>query len=163
MGFVPAPMDDVQRAVIEAITDGSVDRARPGLIAAESNRIWLSPPALTVAAALLTVLATEVPDRPWAFTDALWDEHLPDQKPGTEAEWRRASYAVQAAGRLAGGVWLDVGTTESYWRGPFWPDVLPVIELLANVTLATLPLTREQLVQRLRQLLTLSTPAIPLA
>jgi hypothetical protein len=67
----------------------------------------------TVTAGPLTILAAESTDKPWRFTDALWDEYLPDEKPRTGPQWRRGAYAIQAAGCPAGGVWLDVGATES--------------------------------------------------
>lgn len=101
--------------------------------------------------------------KPWQYTDELWDEHLPDQKPRTAAEWRHANFAIHAAGCLAGGIWLDVGRTEFFWRGPFWVDVLPVIELFSAVARAQLSLSSEQLAERLRALLSLSRPNVPLA
>lgn len=167
MAFVPAPMDDVQRTVaanvVNALAAGDLHVVRPALTAAERKRIRLSPPLLSVAGGVLAVLAGEDTGRPWQFTDELWDEHLPDQKPGTAAEWRHTNFALHAAGCLAGGIWLDVGRTESFWRGPFWVDVLPVIELLSAAARAQLSLSSEQLAERLRALLSQSRPNVPLA
>ena len=167
MAFVPVPMDDVQRTVaadvVDALAAGHLAVVRPALAAAERKRIWLSPPLLSVAGGVLGVLAGADTRKPWQYTDELWDEHLPDQKPRTAAEWRHANFAIHAAGCLAGGIWLDVGRTESFWRGPFWVDVLPVIELLSAVARAQLSLSSEQLAERLRALLSLSRPNVPLA
>ena len=115
MAFVPAPMDDVQRSiandVINALAIGDLDVVWPGLADADGRRVWVTPPLLSVAAGILTVLATGTAEKPWPFNDTLWDEHLPEQKPATATEWRRANFALHAAGCLAAGIWLDVGVT----------------------------------------------------
>ena len=90
-------------------------------------------PLLSVAAGLLTVVTASADASPWEFTDDLWDRYLPECKPTGRTDWRRASFAVQAAGWPAAGVRLDVGTRESFWHSPFWPDVLHVVDLLRCV------------------------------
>ncbi len=71
-----------------------------------------------------------------ALEESVWGDHLPDRKPHGRSEWRNANYALHAAGCLAAGVWLDVGSQESFWRLPLWPYALDVVELLTEVALA---------------------------
>ena len=163
VGLVLAPMDDVQRVVAAdvamalGVEDWTALRAR--LLAAERNRVWLAPPLLSVAAGLLTVVTASADASPWGFTDDLWDRYLPECKPAGRADWRKASFAVQAAGCLAAGVWLDVGVTESFWHAPFWPDVLHVVDLLRRVAGDLAELTWPELAEQVLELLVLPRPA----
>ncbi len=78
------------------------------------------------------------------------------------SEWRRASFAVHAAGCLAAGVWLDVGATESFWHSPFCTDILQVVDLLRRVALDVSDLTGLELADRDLELLGLPRPATSL-
>ena len=114
------------------------------------------------AAALLTVVTASADASPWAFTDDLWDRYFPDCKPVGRTDWRKASFAVQAAGCLAGGVWLDVGVTESFWHSPLWPDVLLVVDLLRRVARDLSELAWPELAVQVLELLALPRPAASL-
>jgi hypothetical protein len=105
----------------------------------------------------MRVITDASPDRPWRFTVDLWDRYLPDAKPVGASQWRRASFATQAAGCLAGGVWLDVGASEAHWRNPFWLDVIDLIDLLRHVAESSGP----QLAEQALQALGLTRPAGP--
>jgi hypothetical protein len=163
---IEVSLNDVQRAVaIEvalALGDGDWTALRLQLATAESNKVWLSPPLLAVAAALMRVITDASTERPWPFTDDLWDRYLPDAKPVGASQWRKASLATQAAGCLAGGVWLDVGASESYWRQPFWLDVIDVIDLLRRVAEDVAGASGPELAERALQALALTRPTAPL-
>ncbi|MFN2538397.1 MAG: hypothetical protein ABR549_09625, partial [Mycobacteriales bacterium] len=159
MGIVSTQLDDVQRAVaVDVAVALGVDdwtALRAQLMAAENNKVWLSPPLLSVAAGLLTIITSSANTRPWSFTDDLWDRYLPEEKPQGRSEWRKASFAVQAAGCLAAGIWLDVGVTESFWRAPFWPDILLVVDLLRRLALDLTDQTEPELADRVLEVLAL--------
>lgn len=167
MDQIRVPLNDRQRAVATDVVLALEVEDWTALfdelaVAADSkvkrNRLWLSPPLLGVAAALLTVIADAAPEKPWQFTDDLWDEHLPDRKPHGRTQWRKASFAVHAAGCLAAGVWLDVGLTESYWQAPFWPDLLDVIDLLRRIAASITGAPFRDVADRTLELLDLTRP-----
>ncbi len=68
VGLVLAPMADVQRvvAVEIAVALGVDDWSALGaqLLAAERNRVWLSPPLLSIAAGVLTVVTSAADESP---------------------------------------------------------------------------------------------------
>ncbi|MDX6219770.1 MAG: hypothetical protein QOJ48_1451 [Frankiales bacterium] len=160
------PLDDIQRAVAVdvavALESEDWTALRMQLVAAERNKVWLSPPLLGVAAALIQAITASAPERPWSFTNDLWDQYLPDAKPFGGTQWRKASFATQAAGCLAGGVWLDVGATESYWQSPFWLDIIDVVDLLRRVAADLAGASWGQLADRVLQSLALKRPAATL-
>jgi hypothetical protein len=123
---------NAQLLVVEAIGRSTFDEARSQLQELVREREWLSPPVLSVGAALVQVL-TDDGARLFEFDERLWEELLPDSRPRGKSEWRNANYAVHAAGCLAAGMWLDVGRHESFWRLPLWPFALDVVELLVEV------------------------------
>jgi hypothetical protein len=138
---------EVQERVVRAIAEddfgvvaGELDR----LVLAE--RVWLPPPLLAVAAALIGFVV-ESEGGPWEIGDDLWERLGPDRMPSGRSQWRNASYAVHAAGCLAGGVWLDVGRQESFWRLPLWPFAFDLVELLSDVARQRLGLSPRQLAE----------------
>lgn len=165
MATIEVPLNDVQRAVATevalALADEDWTALRRQLETAEGNKVWLSPPLLGVAAALMRVITEASTERPWPFTDDLWDRYLPDSKPVGASQWRKASLATQAAGCLAGGVWVDVGASESYWRSPFWLDVIDVIDLLRRVAEDVAEVSGPELAERALQGLALTRPTAP--
>ena len=158
-------MDDMQRAVmvelVQTVGTRDYDAMRPALAAAEQNRVLLTPPLISVAAALLRVLADQADEPPWRYSGRLWNDHLPDLRPAGRSEWRRATLTLHAAAGLSGGVWLDVEETESYYQAPLWPTALNVVQLLANTAMASTSLSPPQLATRLAQLLGTATPTTP--
>jgi hypothetical protein len=160
-------MDELQRAVlvelVQKVATGEYDAMRPALDAAERNRVWLSPPLIAVAAGLVCILTSELDERPWQVSDGLWEDHLPELRPSGASEWRRATLALHAAASLAGGVWLDVGRTESFYRAPLWPVALDVVQLLAHVAVTSTALTPTLLADRLTDLLHVTAPTTPAA
>lgn len=138
-----------------------LDRVRPVLAAADAERVWVSPPLIVVSAALIHLVTAELTDGPWEVSDDLWAEYLPVARPSGSSTWRKTSYALQATGCLAGGLWLDVGTVESFWSAPLWPRALAVVELLAVIARTRLQAAPTVLAERLTDALapTLHTPA----
>jgi hypothetical protein len=112
-----------------------------------ARSIWLPPPLLTGAAALIRVIVDARGDQaPWLVEESIWEQHVPARMPAGRSEWRNAHYALHAAGCLAAGVWLDVARQESFWHLPLWPYALDVLELLTRVALdPPMPLTLDQL------------------
>jgi hypothetical protein len=159
-------MEDAQRAVlaelVQGVGAGGYDALRPMLEAASHNRVWVTPPLIAVAAGLVRVLTDELDERPWRANDALWEQYLPDQRPSGRSGWSRSNLALHAAASLAGGVWLDVAATESYWRTPMWPAALDVVELLTCVAIDRCSLTADVLAARLTALLDVAPPAADL-
>jgi hypothetical protein len=145
----------VLASVLDAIRAEDVQGVRDSLFerSLERKAVWLPPPLLTVIAALLTLIVESV-DGPWELGEDVWDKHLPDSRPHGRSQWRNATYALQAGASLAGGVWLDVGLQESYWRIPLWPFALDAVELLTVIATTQLNLTPEDLANRLTALVT---------
>jgi len=148
-------MSDEQQAVVRRVVaapgQGGFPQLRAELATAQQG-LWLPPPLLTVAAALITVIVhARRGDVPWQLEESFWEEYLPDRMPTGRSEWRNANYAVHAAGCLAAGIWLDVGRQESFWHLPLWPFALDLVELLTNVAAAPpTRLTADQLHERLQ-------------
>ena len=123
---------EAQRLTVSAVRTGEFDASRARLASLADDRVWLPPPLLTVAAALL-VVRVEAQPGPLGLDERVWDTFLAESRPQGRSEWRNANYALQAAGCLAGGLWLDVARQESFWRLPLWPFALDVVELLTKI------------------------------
>jgi hypothetical protein len=158
-----APMSDEQRAQVEAVVEAVGRQTLADLreqFHTQEGLLWLPPPLLTVAAALIEIIVAGQGEdgAPWAWAEPLWEQHLPERRPSGRAEWRNANYALYAAGCLAAGVWLDVGRQESFWNLQLWPFALDLIELLTAVAVGSLNLSPEQLAAQLQAQLAGPTP-----
>lgn len=163
MTVLVPPLDTSQRRlvseVVRAVGAENLDGLRPLLAKAEADRVWVTPPLLVVSAAVIQVITAGLTDHPWDLPDDPWSDYLPDARPTSRSGWRKTSYALQAAGCLAGGVWLDVGATESFWTASMWPEALDVLELLIIIARARLDLGADALTDQLAITLTRALPA----
>lgn len=119
-------------STLSAVRTEDFDGLREALGRSARDGVWLPPPVLAVAAALIAV-AVEPEPMPIELDEGVWDAFLPGCRPQGRSEWRNANYALQAAGCLAGGVWLDVARQESFWQLPLWPFAVDVVELLTKI------------------------------
>lgn len=134
----------VVESTVTAVGTGGFDDLRESLGRSARDGVWLPPPVLAVAAALIAV-AVEPESTPLELDEGVWDAFLSECRPQGRSEWRNANYALHAAGCLAGGVWLDVARQESFWQLPLWPFAVDVVELLTKIAQGRLGLPAAQL------------------
>ena len=155
-----APQLAVVGSTLSAVRTEEFDGLREALGRSARDGVWLPPPVLAVAAALIAV-AVEPKSTPLELDEGVWDTFLPEHRPQGRSEWRNANYALQAARCLAGGVWLDVGRQESFWQLPLWPFAIDVVELFTKITQARLGLSEGQLSAAVGDRLGVSVDASP--
>ena len=129
---------------LSAIRTEDFDSLREALGRSAREGVWLPQPVLAVAAAVIAI-AVQPESTPIELDEAVWDTFLPECRPQGRSEWRNANYALQAAGCLAGGVWLDVARQESFWQLPLWPFAVDVLELLTKIAEGRLGLPATEL------------------